>query len=137
MLYFNASYLKGTACHLDLIQWATDPVWGKIKDVSVRTKLKTADADFLQQQLKTSLLHLLLLNGKSVIETVLKTYNLTFHYHSKMLATKSAHTKLLIGIGSHGIPVIGWTINSQSSFGVSNELRQMIAEEVSILYQQV
>jgi transposase-like protein len=26
----GVSYTDGSACHLDLIQWATDPVWGKL-----------------------------------------------------------------------------------------------------------
>src|SRR4051794_16684783 len=26
--YVGASYFDDTACHLDLVQWATDPVWG-------------------------------------------------------------------------------------------------------------
>jgi hypothetical protein len=26
-----ASYYDGSACHLDLVQWATDPTWGKLK----------------------------------------------------------------------------------------------------------
>jgi len=33
------SYRDGTACHLDLVQWATDPVWDKINDPSVRQAL--------------------------------------------------------------------------------------------------
>jgi hypothetical protein len=26
------SYYDGTACHLDLVQWATSPVWGRLTD---------------------------------------------------------------------------------------------------------
>ncbi len=26
----GASYYDGKACHLDLVQWATDPTWGKL-----------------------------------------------------------------------------------------------------------
>jgi hypothetical protein len=32
----GASYYDATACHLDLVQWATDPVWGHIPDPRVR-----------------------------------------------------------------------------------------------------
>lgn len=26
----DASYYAGSACHLDLVPWATDPVWGRV-----------------------------------------------------------------------------------------------------------
>ena len=29
--HFGLDYLDGSAAHLDLVQWATDPVWGGIK----------------------------------------------------------------------------------------------------------
>lgn len=29
----DASYYDGSACHLDLVQWATDPVWGKLPEI--------------------------------------------------------------------------------------------------------
>jgi hypothetical protein len=29
------SFMDGTACHLDLVQWATDPVWGLIADAQI------------------------------------------------------------------------------------------------------
>jgi hypothetical protein len=28
----GVSYSSRIACHLDLVQWATDPVWGKLGD---------------------------------------------------------------------------------------------------------
>jgi hypothetical protein len=28
----GVSYYGGRACHLDLVQWATDPVWGELDD---------------------------------------------------------------------------------------------------------
>jgi hypothetical protein len=34
----RASYYDGTACHLDLVQWATDPVWSKLPS-AVRNRL--------------------------------------------------------------------------------------------------
>jgi len=46
----GASYLDGSACHLDLIQWATDPVWGKLPPAT-RQSLIADDAAFLRQQL--------------------------------------------------------------------------------------
>jgi hypothetical protein len=34
----GASFYDGTACHLDLVQWATDPVWGQMSDERARRR---------------------------------------------------------------------------------------------------
>jgi hypothetical protein len=64
----GASYYKGTAAHLDLVQWATDPTWAGIKDRSVRRRLLDRDGPFFFEQLRSSPIEMLLLNGQSVIE---------------------------------------------------------------------
>ena len=61
----TASYYDGTACHLDLVQWATDPTWAKLPS-SVRKRLITEDAAFLISQLQNESIRLLLVNGASV-----------------------------------------------------------------------
>ncbi|MGO9062131.1 MAG: hypothetical protein ACLQU2_32920, partial [Candidatus Binataceae bacterium] len=55
----GASYYDGSACHLDLVQWATDPPWGKLKP-AVRKQLIADDAQFLASQLQNERLQLLL-----------------------------------------------------------------------------
>jgi hypothetical protein len=60
----GASYSTGSACHLDLVQWATDPTWGKIKNTAVRERL-IADAPFLSNQLNNKNFRLLLVNGRA------------------------------------------------------------------------
>ena len=62
----GASYFDGTACHLDLVQWATEPVWGKL-DRPTREKLLDADLPFLRQQLAQEHIRLLLLNGMQIV----------------------------------------------------------------------
>ena len=47
----GASYYDGSGCHLDLVQWATDPTWAGL-DRSVQAALLRADVGFLQKQLK-------------------------------------------------------------------------------------
>ena len=42
----GASYYTGTACHLDLVQWATDPTWGKLRG-DLKKNLVEADLSFL------------------------------------------------------------------------------------------
>jgi hypothetical protein len=59
------SFYDGTACHLDLVQWATDPTWGNL-DPADRRKLVQADLPFLQKQLSLEHIRLLFLNGSGV-----------------------------------------------------------------------
>lgn len=61
----GASYLDGTACHLDLVQWATAPVWGKLTR-QVQEALLYQDRDFLRWQLGAPQLELVYLNGDAV-----------------------------------------------------------------------
>jgi hypothetical protein len=47
----GADFYDGTACHLDLVQWATDPVWGAFPkaDAAVQAHLLAEDAPFLRR----------------------------------------------------------------------------------------
>lgn len=132
----GASYYDGSACHLDLVQWATDPVWGKL-DCRVRNDLVELDKEFLLRQLRNETIEVLLLNGRSVIngfegalglmldEVSLKELS-TAPFPSK---TGRFYTGRLMG----KITVVGWSINLQSSFGVSNNLREYIKQVVAEL----
>ena len=62
----GGSYLDGTACHLDLVQWPTKPVWNGIKDVRVREALAERDLKFLLGQLSAPQLEIAYLNGSQV-----------------------------------------------------------------------
>ena len=66
----GASYFDGTAAHLDLVQWATDPVWQNIKDKSVSTSLIETDKALLLELLKSGNYKEILLNGATVVTTV-------------------------------------------------------------------
>ena len=35
----GVSYYDGSACHLDLVQWATNPVWGRLDDRNAKKLL--------------------------------------------------------------------------------------------------
>lgn len=61
----GASFVDGSAAHLDLVQWATDPVWGRIGDSSVRQRLIESDREFLRRQLRTEGIRLVLVNGRT------------------------------------------------------------------------
>lgn len=63
----GASYYDGTACHLDLSQWATDPTWNGLLP-AVRSKLVDRDGPFLARQLEAEQIEVLLLNGAAVVD---------------------------------------------------------------------
>src|SRR6266511_6400613 len=59
----DARYYEGSACHLDLLQWATQPVWGKIADPRARRALLDDGVPHLRAQLARENVRLVLLNG--------------------------------------------------------------------------
>lgn len=61
------SYLDGTACHLDLVQWATKPAQGELRE-DIWARLVEQDREFLRWQLANCNVRVLLLNGASVVE---------------------------------------------------------------------
>jgi hypothetical protein len=114
--YSGASYYDGTACHLDLVQWATDPVWGKLSQTH-QSALLRADVPFLNQQLSQGNITALLLNGKGIVsayQDLLQGRLMELHIQ------EHPRLRLFSGRDARGFTVVGWNINLQSSFGVSN-----------------
>ena len=56
------SYYDGTACHLHLVQWATNPIWSGLTP-AVREQLVAADTEFLRWQLSAAAVQRVLVNG--------------------------------------------------------------------------
>jgi hypothetical protein len=113
----GASYYDGSACHLDLVQWATDPVWGKLSR-SDQTNLIEADIRFLRNQLSQEKIRLLLLNGSGIAVAYQKRLDGTLRESRFPGGTR---LKLFAGCDPCGLKVVGWNINLQTSFGVSND----------------
>jgi hypothetical protein len=125
----GASYATGTACHLDLVQWATDPTWARLPD-AVRQRLIAEDAAFLRWQLSEEHITTLLLNGSGVMRSFIQAYQVSLH-EVKVITDRSVRCRLLAGVGPRGITVVGWSTNLQSSFGVTRELRRILAAAVA------
>ena len=114
--HVGASYYDGSACHLDLVQWATDPVWGKLESDEKEALLKS-DTPFLCQQLAQEGIRLLLLNGAGIM----RAYDSLFGSHlRKVELLDGGRIQMFAVQASSKLMVIGWNINLQSSFGVSN-----------------
>jgi len=126
----GASYYAGSACHLDLVQWATDPTWAALTRAA-RKGLLAADVAFLRQQLEEERIQLLLLNGRSVMRAFEDSMGCPLSSVARVHLGYQP-TELMAGQLAE-VAVIGWSTNLQSSFGVTNELRQRIGEEVRAL----
>jgi hypothetical protein len=121
-------YFGDTACHLDLFQWATDPTWGGLPAPS-RRKFILDDAEFLRTQLQLEVPDLLLLNGRSVIDAFRSTFGGQLNPDGTV-TDRSVTTKIYVGDFGN-THVVGWSTNLQSSFGVTKELRALLAQRVA------
>lgn len=127
----GCSYYDGTACHLDLVQWATDPVWGRITDRAIQQRLLDDGVPHLRAQLARDNVRLVLLNGRQVLHQVVAS-GLTTLVKVGSLLRPPQPCHLYVGDGS-GVRWIGWSTNLQSSFGVSTAFKQNLAEHIADL----
>lgn len=141
LTHLNASYYDGSACHLDLVQWATARKWGKLT-LSEQYNLLEGGRAFLEQQLLQEHLKLLLLNGKLVLEEYRK------HFHKGLvevtvpnrmqrgleLTKGRGNIRLYSGRATNGIVVIGWDKALKDSYGVSNVNIATVGEVVAMVY---
>lgn len=134
LVCLGASYSAGSACHLDLVQWATDPTWSGLSE-SIRQRLIAEDAAFLQRQLSEEHIATLLLNGRGVLNAYVGAYKLDMK-PVRVIADRSVRCEILAGTGPRGLQVIGWSTNLQSSFGVTKELRRTLAKAVAEIVAQ-
>ena len=131
----GASYCDGSACHLDLVQWATKPTWNSL-DTKAKRRLLNADAQFLKEQLSNENFELLLVNGTGVINQLKKVFQRGFRERcldelGPIPRFGSYPTRLFTGCVLGRVRVIAWNVNLQSSRGVSGRLRAALAEHVA------
>lgn len=129
----GASYYDGSACHLDLVQWATDPIWGKLKRASLQKQLLEEDAHFLAEQLRNENLRLLLVNGMGVVNQLQMTIAGSLEEQEPIVGYASSNTRLFSGMLFDRVRVIAWSTNLQSSWGVTDELRSELPKCVAAL----
>lgn len=68
----GAFYETGSAAHVDLVQWATDPVWSDIGDPEVKRALIESDIEFLRELFALKTWDLIIINGTLAIETLVE-----------------------------------------------------------------
>jgi hypothetical protein len=131
----GASYYNGSACHLDLIQWATDPKWSRLNR-SVRSTLLEADAPFLAKQLSNSQVRVLLINGKAVFKQFQSRFG-TLNEEPPIVLNSGEKSDLWSGTVLGTVRVIAWSRNLQSSFGVTSEFRAALRDRVAVLAKKL
>jgi hypothetical protein len=121
----DVSYYDESACHLDLVQWATDPIWGRIPDREVRQTLLDDGVEYLRAQLTHENVRTILLNGRAVLDQV-TAVGLADLQVVGTLPVGKASCRLYTGDGG-GVRWYGWSTNLQSSFGVSARFKEELA----------
>lgn len=125
---FNASYYDGSACHLDLVQWATSTKWASIaKPIQIR--LLDEGTQHLQDQLTNEQISHVIVNGRAVWNELTRSKFLTYN-EVGCLTYGSQQTKSKLIVGNAGsTKFIGWTANLQSGFGAKDkEFRKKLIE---------
>lgn len=121
----GVSYFDGSACHLDLIQWATDPVWGQIANARIRRLLLADGVPHLRAHLRHGSPRLVLLNGRTVLDQAQKAGLVSL---SPAGTLPLGHTSCTLHTGTAGgIRFLGWSANLQSSHGVTAQFRANLA----------
>ena len=108
----GSSYKDGSACHLDLVQWATDPVWQDKKMPKENKKLLLdADKGFLEYQLSNYEFEYVFLNGSTVLEQVEKLNLVNLQKVGEVRFNKSGVKSKIVSGEIGNKKFIGWGIN--------------------------
>lgn len=122
---FGVSYYAGTACHLDLVQWATTPVWSELSR-STKGVLVREGLPYLRQLLSLGNIRIVLLNGRQVIEQI-KASRLFELEVCGNLAVNARRTCWLYRGVRGSVMCIGWSSNLQSSWGIRVSFRARLS----------
>jgi hypothetical protein len=132
------------ACHLDLIPYATVRKWTELT-MRQRSSLLAIAADTIALLLRDSLIRVLILNGRSVVELFQDVAGIYLEQQEmpawslvrrpKTDVTGMAYRGVAHAISGIQLPreilVLGYNHNLQSSFGVTNEVIYAIRDWIS------
>lgn len=138
------------ACHLDLIPYTTTSKWGELS-ANQRAALFRMSEDYLGKILKHSSIRLLILNGKSVVNSFEKITGSKLVWDHvpnwDLLRDKNKKVKGLSFIGEINnfqdihfkkrIKIIGYNHNIQSSYGISREVLTSIRNWITLQSKEV
>jgi len=119
----DARYLD-LACHLDLVQWATDPVWGKLEK-STQDRLLESNMPFLRQQLCKGRYRLVIINGSGVKKLIDRFWSMQWN--------ELRHPNVSPSVGLHecqfgNTQILAWSRNIQREPEHIPALARFVAE---------
>jgi hypothetical protein len=127
----GADYTNGTACHLDLVQWATYPAQGQLPRATWDA-LVAADSEFLRWQMKSTSANVFVMNGAGAINELQRVgivpglEVITVPFQNSLGHDKAF--KIMTGRDSGKI-YIGW--NQTISFGIPGQVREPLLAAIS------
>jgi hypothetical protein len=124
----GVSYWHGTVSHLDLVQWATRPVWSRLDDTT-RRRLLEADLPFLHRQLTGGGWRVVVVNGRAVMDWVERVGLVAWTEIAHLSGPPSA--RVCVGEGD-GVLFVAWSCNLQSQHGAL-----ALAPQLSLLLAQL
>jgi hypothetical protein len=111
--HLGVNYRRGTAAHLDLVQWATDPVWGGIKSSEVKSSLLNQDSEFLRYQLNSRDYQVVFMNGREVknqlVATGIAQVDVTKSITYQTSTGKTLPIEFFKGATANGSLALGWS----------------------------
>ena len=137
------SRIGWTACHLDLVPFATSQKWSSLR-VDQRQNLLQLGVPSLVRTIKSSDIRVLVLNGNTVVKEFSRLLNSTQKLVPQVMPSWALQNGRVAGVAYTGrvselnnIPldrellVLGYNHNIQSSFGVTNEAVSRVAAWVA------
>jgi len=127
----GASYIDGSAAHIDLVQWATNPAWSALT-ARVQRDLLVEDLDFFQWQNSRPNVEVRLMNGSTVLNQAKKLGIFSLREDATLTikdVNRSYTTRTFIGEGRSGELVLAWSQNIQA-MRASNKVKARLAEAI-------
>ncbi|WP_339616906.1 hypothetical protein [uncultured Gilvimarinus sp.] len=134
------------ACHLDLVPYATRSKWGGLP-LEKRKKLLQLGGKFLLEIINSGDIELIILNGESVVKALKNISNIKLQEHEvpcwnlprkKSDVVGRSYTSTIYEILGHKvnqpIKLLGFNHNIQSSFGVTNKVKESIKDWITRKY---
>jgi hypothetical protein len=120
----GVNYYDGSACHLDLVQRATNPRWGRL-DEKIKQALLQEGLPHLNKQLTLENVKLVVMLGRQVIRQV-ETIGLARIHCAGSIRLGNRTYEHYAG-ERDGVRFLGWTVNIQSNYGVTSEFKSRLA----------
>lgn len=103
-----------SACHLDLVQWATDPVWDSIPNKSIKVNLLKDDKEFLRYQLTSYDFEVVYLNGGTVLRQFRELGIAELSVVHQVTRNSKGGVHQIFKGAANGTIYYGWGINASS-----------------------